>query len=415
MGEELPMNHILLLRRGAFFVFFLLSSVYAREVLSWVPPYSISACYSTLTANFGAFSPKNVMTGVAMQFWRPTNTGGIVYEAGVTDTDVIKFRTKCNEYGIKLLLCVYNNNQQNLGWDWPLASTVFTKYRSALVNALYNECKRLKLDGVDIDFEGTKGYDVDRPAFAAFIKELGTKLRAEGLWLTVDSFHSPCFNAPNMAWWKDWAGYVNYIHSMGYAQLYEKNETSIGSSCPSDSSQKNQKTYKYSYQSQYGLGSGLAKDVVSIGMPSSTSWGGGTVREHVQEILNLQSPTSICIWDFTLKGAQWRESETWQLVKKLVDLDSGQADLSGNNTCTAGKTISISVTPNNVFIDIQNDGLYTVSLYDASGVLYHRLPSSRFTGGKHSLSLKDKRLVKGFYLLEIQGNKQVFAHKLVIN
>ncbi len=39
--------------------------------------------------------------------------------------------------------------------------------------------------------------------------------------LTIDSFHSPCYNAPNMSWWPDWVGYVDAIHSMGYVDLSE--------------------------------------------------------------------------------------------------------------------------------------------------------------------------------------------------
>jgi len=349
----------------------------AREVLSWVPPYDVDISYNTLNANFGAYSPKNVMTALGLQFWRPTSTGGLVYEVDVGDADVNKFRTKCTEYGIKLLLCVYNNNQQNPGWDWNLARSAYKTSTTNFVNALFNECQRLKLDGVDIDLEGLGGNDADRQAFADFIKELGTKLHAAGLLLTVDSFHSPCYNAPNMAWWKDWVGYVDYIHSMGYAELWESNTKTL-SDCPSDPAEDGKMFFKYSYQSQYGLKSGLKKTVVSVGMPSSNNWGDGNVRDHVQDVISLSSSTGICIWDFTLKGAQWRESATWQLIKKLVDLDSSTTHITFTKPAPGlEKDISVSVSKNRIEIVVARQGAYAISLYDENCIkaLFKRIMS----------------------------------------
>lgn len=399
---------------SACIILFSLSS-YAREFLSWVPPYSINICYTTLTSDFGAFSPKNVMNGLGLQFWRPTNTGGLVYEIKCSDTAVEKFRIKCTEYGIKLLLTVYNNNQQNLKWDWPLARAAFRTNKTNFVNSLFNECKRLHLDGVDIDLEGPGSFDDDRKAFADFVKELGIKLHADGLLLTIDSFHSPCYNAPNMAWWEDWAGYVDYIHSMGYAQLYENNNSTLDS-CPSDPSEMGKKFFKYSYQSQFGLVHGLSKTVVSIGMPSSNTWGGGYVRDHIQEILNLSSPTGICIWDFTLSGAQWRESATWQLAKKLVDLDTGLTSIATTLPYVNTEYFAaVCLSKNQIRLSVLKQGAYAISLYDMPGRLLCVITQNNFDKGMHLLPIPDRFAAHGVCIVRIQGRTGSLSQKIVLN
>ena len=403
-----------------FIYFFLLliplsTSLYAREVLSWVPPYSVNTCYNSLNSDFGTFSPKNVMTGLGLQFWRPTSSGGLVYEVEVGDTDVIRFREKCTEYGIKLLLCVYNNNQQDPGWDWNLARNAFRSNRTNFVNSLYDECKRLDLDGVDIDLEGLGGHDDDREAFALFIKEIGEKLRAEGLWLTVDSFHSPCYNAPNMAWWEDWVGYVDYIHSMGYAELWENNNKTLNG-CPSDPDEEGKRFFKYSYQSQYGLDAGLSETVVSVGMPSSSSWGDGYVRDHMTDVLNLQSPTGICIWDFTLEGSHWRQSATWELAKRLVDLDTGSTKINiTQSTVKPQKIAAVFLSKNQIQLKVEQQGQYTISFYNASGQLYQTIGKKDYNTGVHILPVSYSSMANGVYFIKISGSKGSVSQKVIVN
>ena len=395
----------------------LIFSIHAREVMSWVPPYDISRCYSRLTEDMGTYSAHDVMTHLGLQFWRPLSSGEIVYEEECDDEAVNKFREKCTEYGIKLLLCIYNNNQQNPGWDWPLARTVIRDKKTAFINALYNECKRLNLDGVDIDLEGTRNYDddIDRPLYAAFVKELGEKLHAEGLVLTADSFHSPCYNAPNMAWWEDWAGYVDHIHSMGYAQLYENNNKTLDG-CPAAPDKEGEKFFKYSYQSQFALDAGLAPQVASIGMPSSSTWGGQYLRDHIRDILDLNSPTSVCIWDFTLGGSQWRESETWELLKKLVDMDTGQTDITiAQPKAQIKKFATVSLLKDNIQLTVKQAGQYTIALFDASGRLFRSVSKKEYNCGLHSLPLSGGTIANGICFITIKGDKQSLSQKVLLH
>lgn len=293
---------------------------YGREVLSWVPPYDVARGLRNLETNLGTHSPQNVLTHLALQFWRPTPSGALVYESGVGDGDVADFRALTDQYGILLMLTVYNNNQQNPGWDWSLARQAFDDARSEFVTALVDEVVRLGLDGVDVDLEGLNGHEEDREAFGVFIRELGAELHALDKQLTVDSFHSPCFNAPNMAWWEDWVGYVDHVHSMGYSQMYEANEQTFDD-CPADPSAANEPFFKYSYHRAYGREAGFSDRVVSVGLPASNSWGGSDLESHLRDILELDDPASICIWDFSLSGSAWRQTDTWALVREIRDFE----------------------------------------------------------------------------------------------
>ena len=100
--------------------------------------------------------------------------------------------------------------------------------------------------------------------------------------------------------------------------LYESNDTTF-EDCPSEPESANQPFFKYSFQSQYGLDSGFAPHVVSVGVPNFDSWGDGGPEKHLQDILNLQSPTGIAIWDFDLRSGAWTQSSTWEIARKLRD------------------------------------------------------------------------------------------------
>ncbi len=383
------------------------------EVMSWVPPYSVDECYANLNADFGEYSPKNVMTTLGLQFWLPdANTGGIRYEKGITDDTIKKFRTKCSELNIKLLLTIYNYDQSNPGWDWDLALSGFKENKKKFIDALVNECVRHGLDGVDVDLEGMNEnglYDKDRQAYAEFIKELATKLHEKKMILTIDSFHSPCYNAPNMAWWKDWVGYVDVVHSMGYSQLYEKNQKSLPT-CPSDPTEKGKKYFKYSYQSAFGLKAGFDSSVVSIGVPSSNSWGGDNVRKHLTDILNLPSPTGICIWDFTIGSSEWRKSSTWELANQIKNLIPTSVKQKAS---IKKKSINITTTSKNVVVNISNNGKYEFAFYTIMGQKVLNLKKV-LNRGKVSIPISQIKSKKAYIITIKYHNEIMLTEKIIL-
>jgi len=304
--------------------------------MSWVPPYGIDTCKTVLQSNFGAFSPSNGLTRLGLQFWIPTASGDAVKTSeygNIPDSDITWFKNWGSTNGAEVLLCVYNNVGGS--WDWNLAVSAFDDNRSAFVSNLVATMNTHNLDGMDIDLEGTVTPTADdRLAFKLFLEELSAELKPLGKTLTVDSFHSPLYNAPNMSWWVDWTNLVDNVHSMGYTDLYEGSTVTLGG--------LEGYPFRYSWQQNYGVEeAGLAPEVVSMGLPGwTTNWGSGgrgdKVLDHIHEcIYDCAVPASVCIWDIQLLGTSgttnWRSSEVWHELTKLSKYESIPVDNDGDN------------------------------------------------------------------------------------
>ena len=125
------------------------------RVMSWVPPYATEACRKNLDLSFDGVGVKDGLTHLGLQFWVPTQDGGLKFVdrfKTIDDATVSSFQKWGEANGVKAMLCVYNTSAK--GWDWELARSAFGKHRERLVQALVSEALRLELDGVDIDFEG---------------------------------------------------------------------------------------------------------------------------------------------------------------------------------------------------------------------------------------------------------------------
>lgn len=289
------------------------SAVEGNVVTSWVAPYAISQSMAQADADYGACSPRDGINRIGLQFWTPNSDGTIKYANHEwytpTDGDVAWWRNWCTANGADCMLTIYNNDGS---WNWDLARAAFTDNRSRFVSALVHEMVRLELDGIDIDLEGNDADLLagDRAAFRQFIVELSAQLKPLGKLLSVNSFPY-VWNAPNIDWWPDWAGYVDNIQSMGYDQLYEG---ATG-------------WQTYSYQQSAAVAAGFAANDLLMGMPawsgSHSSWGtssgrGTSAQAHVQEV-HYDLPygaTGIAIWDMQLLG--WQDnSALWCEVAAL--------------------------------------------------------------------------------------------------
>ncbi len=250
------------------------------RVMTWVPPYAVSACKERLNQSFDGIGMKDGLTHLGLQFWSPTSKGGIelVDRFKVIDESTIsEFRKWGDAHGVRIMLCVYNGSGS--GWDWGLAMTAFEEHRVKFVEALVSETLRLKLDGIDIDLEGNGKLDESRAAFVRFIEELSKRLHAEGKELTVDSFAYK-WNAPNQNWWPALLPHVDALHVMGYAET----------------------------------GAGAAE------------WQGIPVEKNLQWVVENQS-IGIAIWDAQLKAPVWRAKAMWQAIAKIKNgAEQGVAD-----------------------------------------------------------------------------------------
>lgn len=292
-------------------------------VIGWVPPYAMPEAMRGLESTPGVGAG---LTRIGLQFWNPSADGkGVVFapidKTGkpVTPDDVIRFRDWARQRGIPVLLTVYNNSQVIGRWDWALARNAFINHRAAFTEALVAEMDRHGLDGIDLDLEGEGDFSVDREPYARFVSELSKILKPRAKLLTIDSFHSPCANAPNMSWWPDWQGRIDAIHSMGYADLYE-GSTATFTPPGQPPCEGGAQLFRYSWQLRYGLKAGYRVDQIVLGLPTWVDrWGeggqGSDAVSHLNEVRELGA--GIALWDLQLQAPGWQGSATWEVVKAL--------------------------------------------------------------------------------------------------
>jgi hypothetical protein len=271
-----------------------------REVMSWVPPYRLEQSRQVLQRSAGAVTADQFLSRVGLQFWMPTLDGGVRFvphREPVGDAEVTWFRAWGRPRGVKLLLTIYNHD--GTSWNWDLARAAFVTHQDAFVRALVGELERTGLDGIDLDLEGNGALDAERPGFAVFVRKLSAELRPRGKLLTVDSFHSPCFNAPHMGWWEDWTGRVDAIHSMGYGDLYE-GSTEVFTPDKGTPCRPGETIFRFSWQVAWGTSHGFQPGQILLGLPGGRfEWGqggrGATLPAHLDEV--RATGGGICIWD----------------------------------------------------------------------------------------------------------------------
>ncbi|WLT33282.1 glycosyl hydrolase family 18 protein [Geothrix sp. PMB-07] len=299
----------------------LTGSLVAHDVIGWIPPYQLGASRKALAHRAGAVTADQWLSRMGLQFWILTPEGKLAYaERGetITDAEVAHFRNWGKAKGVPVLLTVYNHDGKI--WDWQRARSAFALHRDALVTSLVDEMTRHGLDGIDLDLEGEGYLDADREAYGAFVKALSTAVHAKGKLLTVDSFHSPCFNAPNMAWWGDWQGQVDGIHSMGYGDLYEANAASFtpegGKPCAEGAA-----IFRFSWQIEWAKGKGFRPAQVLLGIPGwQYEWGGAALPKHLEDLAKVGA--GCAVWDIpsTLgsdKDPRWGSETAWAALARF--------------------------------------------------------------------------------------------------
>lgn len=270
-----------------------------RRVMTWVPPYAVTACKERLRESFDGIGMKDGLTHLGLQFWNPSEKGGIElierFGEPINEGTIAEFRKWGRKHGVQVLLCVYNGTSS--GWDWDLAQAAFSTHRAELIEALVGETLRLGLDGVDIDFEGKGAREESRESFVQFIRDLSSRLHAEGRGLTVDTF-AYRWNAPNQGWWPALLPYVDGLHVMGYSA------TGAGAA-----------DWR-SYESLKAAAGKHASKLV-IGMPGNAAmWQGASVKKHLQWVAD-DANVGLAIWDARLENAAWRTKETWQTIARI--------------------------------------------------------------------------------------------------
>jgi hypothetical protein len=299
------------------------AGVAGPPVMGWVPAYGIDASLKALAATPAIGQS---MTRLGLQLWNPSADGtGVVFAPvdttgkPVTAAAVRQLTQWARGHNVQPLLTVYNNSQVINRWDWQWARRAFAEHPEEFGAALVAAVDKWDLDGVDLDLEGEGDFSADRAAYAAFVHQLAAALKAKGKILTVDSFHSPCANAPNMRWWSDWVGDVATIHSMGYEDLYEGSKATFTPEgkpvCEGGAA-----LFRYSWQLDYGMKAGYRRDQIVMGMPTWVdAWGSGGVGpgvvDHLREVRALGA--GVGLWDMQLAAPGWSRTATWDAVQSL--------------------------------------------------------------------------------------------------
>ncbi|MDB5103557.1 MAG: hypothetical protein JWP91_1246 [Fibrobacteres bacterium] len=331
----------------------------ANEVMSWVPSYGIGACRNVLNGTYGKYKAKDGLTHIGLQFWHPTTSGGVVFTgAGAADAQWFADWGKANN--VKVLLTVFNATN---GWDWNLATSAFADNHAAFAKALVAEMDKFGLDGVDLDLEGNAlKADDHRSEYKAFVIELSALLKAKGKLLTVCTFNNEnSDNMPDESWFPDWLGKVDYIHIMGYEEMYETSPD---------------KTQAYSYQQNLGAKAGYARSQVSMGLMASNSWGGGSAIQHLNEcITKPKEVASICIWDLQFPGSAWKTEEAFDAMAKIKNTAPVTGALARTPGPKAGRLPILRMAKGGMEFISPTSEAPTAS--DARGRLFREVPAPR--------------------------------------
>lgn len=296
----------------------------AADITTWVPPYQLQQSRASLQHKAGTVTAEQWISRIGLQFWLPTETGELVFaQRGepLGETDAQWFADWGKQHHVKMLLTIYNFRNDH--WDWALARSAFKEHPDAFVGNLVATVERYGLAGVDIDLEGNGAMDEDRAAFAHFVAKLSIALKARGKELTIDSFHSPCFNAPNMAWWQDWKGQADAIHVMGYGDLYAGSTETFTAEGSTQACANGAALFRYRWQTDWGTQHGFAASQILLGIPGGDyAWGKGKARKSLPAQLKDVHATGagIAIWDVngtvgTPQDPRWGSSKAWQALK----------------------------------------------------------------------------------------------------
>lgn len=277
-------------------LFFAAPSPAQPRVMTWVPPYGVGKAKARLAESFDRAGMTDGLTHLALQFWAPTKTGGVerVSKYGeLSDATIAELRAIAKAHGIRTMLCVYNGVEK---WDWALARAAFADHRDEFADALIAETKRLQLDGIDIDLEGSGSFDADKQPFIEFMQVLSQRARTAGLELTVDTF---CYiwNAPNQSWWPELFPLVDRLTTMGYEET--------GATA---------KEWRAFAAQKKAAGEHTAK--LMIGLPSNKAeWQGDKALTHLRWLRD--NGVGASLWDAQLESPAWRSREVWETLREI--------------------------------------------------------------------------------------------------
>lgn len=392
------------------------SSLYAANVLTWVPNYSIPESEDMLNQDFGGVGMKDGLTHLALQFWQPKADGSIYYSNNggtpAKDTDVSWFKTWGAANNVKVLLCVYNPVTVGTGFDWPPVQTIIASstLRTTLINNLFNEMNRHGLDGIEVDLEGAQQTSTtDRTNFMLFMNELSAKVKGAGKILSISTFASN-WHTPGTGLWSQLLPITDMVTSMGYE------ETGILGDASTFLNYSGQKSK---------AGTNFAK--LNLGMPGSMdSWLSNPASQQVAWAVS--NGTGVAIWDATLSASAWQTAGVWNQLKTIKQgaaLSSSSVASSSSAVISSSVKVSSSsanspvfgsakglalVSSNGSVLQVQGQGAVQMSLLNLQG--QRTWSGVQNVDGHAQVDMGEQK--SGVYFLELRQGAAVQRVQLIL-
>lgn len=395
-------------------ILFLLTVVFiatSAPTMSWIAPYNVENSEN----NFNKPFVKESLEFLALQFWVPnggsvelTNykssrnkpdtliNGADITINGVSDSIIIAIRDSARAAGAKVMLCVYNNvennpvaqstytDENNAGWTWDMAynSISSSVTRAAFIHSLMVEMNRLELDGIEVDLEGpSRSEAIYKTVYKTFIIELRDSLPNDKA-LTLAAFASQ-WHTPGTDDFNGLIPYADAITTMGYQE--------IGRSASGDLSYLKQKSFASANSSK-----------LMIGMPSwENEWQGSSSSLQLNWVVGGDvegdGDVGMALWDLGLSASSWITPAIWNKIHAIKNNTTTQAGPSTTIT-TANNTSFYNGSPTFTWSGTATKYYYSVDNmnFDNSTTTTSGSVTGSLSGGSHTLYLVGRNS-SGFY------------------
>ena len=316
------------------------STAFAGDVTFWVPPYGINNCKKTVDSlEFGDLKMKDAITALALQFWVP-DTDRVVFQplyAGsssnrVNADNVAWFVNWGKTNNVPVLLCIYNgmsvktaDGRDTAIWNWEAVhESMRAENRTRFIKSVVDTMDKYRLDGVDIDFEGSGMHDniakADSALYLEFSKELADSVHARDGKVVKAAVFGYKYHSPSWYWWGELLKVYDGLETMGY--------TSSTAPIPGSTS-----PYGY-YSTRIKFARNSVDDArylsrLMLGLPShvdewlgttaddNLAWFNGSSINDSSAKLSDSMSVGICVWDAQLKASAWKTGSVWSKIAQI--------------------------------------------------------------------------------------------------
>ena len=324
----------------------------AGDVTFWVPPYGIKTCKKNVdSTDFGGLGMKDAITALALQFWIP-DTDRVIFQpmygySQVNPENVAWFADWGKRNNVPVLLCIYNGTMEHINgkdtsiWNWELVhNSMLPEHRTAFIKSIVDTMDKYRLDGVDIDFEGSGMHDniakADSALYLDFSKELADSVHARDGKVVKAAVFGYKYHSPSWNWWWELLKVYDGIETMGYTS----------STAPIAGS-----TSQYGYYSTRIKHAREKTDVryldrLMLGLPShvdewlgtsaddNLAWFNRSAVDDSSARLTDSTSVGICVWDAQLKGSAWKTESVWRKIAQISADVRAKRNAAFDSSCT---------------------------------------------------------------------------------